>query len=84
MARPAQEEIEEGYKQVRLNARCKALDIVHSNYVAATGGNASIGKEMLDAEQMVKQAKIIEEYMLEGISPPPAPSTIMRATVGPH
>ena len=77
--RPSQEIIEEGYKQARLNTRCKALDLVLVTYQSRGDGP----KEVLTASDMVKEAKLLEEYMLEGIQPPQQ-SSIIKATTGPH
>lgn len=91
MGVPSQTELEEGYKQARVNARCKALDIVLVAYQAATGelkrddtgtGPIAFEKAPLTADHMVEEAKKLEAYMLEGIEVPKIPS-IIRATTGP-
>lgn len=78
MTTPSQQQIEEGYKQARLNTRCKALDILLVAYKSSTGelsrdnagGNAVYVKNPLKAADLVREAKLVEEYMLEGIEPP--------------
>lgn len=85
--RPTQEMIEEGYKQARLNARqiaitsaLQARTIGFDSHDAATG---LAEKKAYTAAELVADAKKVEEYLMDGIEPPKAPSSIMKATVGP-
>lgn len=72
-ARPSQEMIEEGYKQVKLNARAAALD--RALQARAHGART----ESYSAEELIADAQKIEAYMLDGISPP-QPSNIITPT----
>lgn len=84
--RPTQEMIEEGYKQVKLNSRGAALS--YALQARAIGfdefeANGLAKKTAYTAADLLADARLIEAYILDGIEPPKAPSSIVKATVGP-
>jgi len=79
--RPDQFAITEAYKQVKLNARQRAVN--DAMELAKLRAGATI-REGSSADDLIKDAKKIEAYLMEGIEAPSAVSSIVRATVGPQ
>lgn len=78
--------LEEGYKQLKVNARQRAMDyalqaraIGFDSVDMATG---RVEKKIFTADELIIDAKKIEEYILSGIEVPKS-SSILKATTGP-
>lgn len=87
MATPTQEQIEEGYKQVRLNKRTEALSFAlqarQLGFDSVDVMTGRVEKKTYSVTELVADAGVIEEYLMKDIKPPKAPSSIMKATIGP-
>ena len=70
----SQMEIGERYKQLRINARLTALQVVGDIVKCAMGLASTMPAESLTAETLIKDAEVIENYIMKGITPP-APVT---------
>ncbi len=82
MSAPTQFQIDEGYKQVKLNARQRAVDDVKA--LIESSKNV-IGVQPYTIDDVIAQAKKFEAYYLDGIEAPTVPTgmSIVRATRGP-
>lgn len=79
--RPDQFAITEAYKQVKLNARQRAVNDAMELAKLRAGGMTGTSTS---SDDLIQDAKKIEAYLMEGIEAPSAVSSIVRATVGPQ
>lgn len=86
MAVPSNEQIEEGYKQARLGARGQALSFAlqarQLGFDSVDMSTGRVEKKVYPASELVGDAKLIEEYLMQDIVPPQR-SSIIKATTGP-
>ena len=80
--RPSQEQINEGYKQARVQARVKAVElslgVAHAE-LGVAASRPSTGRPEMSMDRVLLHAKQIEDYILNEIEPPKQ-SSIERAT----